>query len=72
MDAPEPLRLRRTAERDGPDVAAHLPQWTRAERAHHARERPWLRADVTVEAAGTSAASVTWPGARPPATRAVE
>jgi uridine kinase len=72
MDAPEPLRLRRTAERDGPEVAAHLPEWTRAERTLHARLRPWLRADVTVQAAGTEGVSVTCRDGRPPATPAAE
>jgi uridine kinase len=51
IETPRAERLRRGIERDGPAMAAQWDQWTEAEDAHFAKDRPRERADLIVDGA---------------------
>lgn len=48
LDADPALRIRRVAERDGAEVAAHMDAWREREAAWHAADRTAERADVVL------------------------
>ncbi|WP_331766577.1 hypothetical protein [Embleya sp. NBC_00896] len=49
VDTPLDVATARTLDRDGPGIAWFWRLWRAAESAHLARDRPWSRADVTVD-----------------------
>jgi uridine kinase len=48
LDADPALRIRRVAERDGAEVAAHMDAWREREAAWHAADRTAVHADVVL------------------------
>lgn len=50
IDTPEPVRVARSLERDGPEMQKHLETWRRREETHFAADATARCADVIIEA----------------------